>query len=99
MAIAMDEGKVEAARSKVMEMHADFEAALQTARGAVEALFDDRGLEGQAANAFRGRFDEAEQTFKNQVLPQIEGIATMLNSIKDGLEQSDLSIAQGIGGS
>lgn len=98
MAIAMDAGKVEAAKQKVDAVVEAFSSALDTARAGVDDLFGDRGLEGEAGNAFRARFGEADQTFRTQVIPQIEGIGQMLNAVKDGLEQSDLSIAQNIGG-
>lgn len=98
MAISMNREEVMTAKGQVDAVKEAFASSLDTARGAVDDLFGNRGLEGQAAEAFRGQFDNADNTFKNSVIPQIEGIAQMLVSIADGLEESDLSIAQGMSG-
>jgi WXG100 family type VII secretion target len=97
MSIAMDPARVESAQGKVLDVRDAFESSLATARTEVMSLFDGGGLEGQAATAFQGRFDEADTQFRG-VMEQIQGIHDMLNSIKDGLSQSDLSIAQGMSG-
>jgi WXG100 family type VII secretion target len=84
---------IQDAENKVNDVRTAFETALGTARNAVMSC----GWTGAAANAFNGRFEEANTQF-NGVMEQITGIANMLKTGRDGLVTTDEQIASGMSG-
>jgi WXG100 family type VII secretion target len=91
--IHVDPALIEDAEIKVNAVREAFETSLSTARSAVMSC----GWTGAAADAFNGRFEEANTQF-NGVMEQITGIAEMLKSGRDGLVTTDEQIASGMSG-
>jgi WXG100 family type VII secretion target len=91
--IHVDPALIEDAEVKVNAVAEAFQTSLGTARNAVMSC----GWTGAAADAFNTRFEEANTQFQG-VIEQINGIANMLKSGRDGLVSTDEQIASGMSG-
>jgi WXG100 family type VII secretion target len=73
-----------------------FMSMLTKERNEVNALCTT-AFTGVAATAFDNMFADARTQFE-KVDVQIEGIATTLNNMKDGFQETDIALANQVGG-